>query len=210
MKPVSTPAVDVGLNYDAGFGITTAHFPGVFGNQSMTHVAAWTINNTPGSTQCYCVNTDTWWDFILAAEPTNKMTIILTDTLYNGSGASRALYYIAAPAQYFDSATAITFTITFGPLNLATKKRKQWRAFEFVGDIRFDSVSNVLTSVSYSDDTGVTWVAAGDVDLSLPEPYRPRLTRLGASSNRMWRLSQTGACTFRQRAVDITFEKGPF
>ena len=156
----------------------------------------------------YCVDTQTWWFFNSgnAYAPTsilgfNGKSYFICE---NASGSEgRNLYSTDAHLPiYQDDSTNYQMSMQVGPIDHGTHRRKFYGAIEVICDTQ-TTAGNL--AVSWSDDGGVTFSTARNVDTSVP---RKRLTRCGSSRRRIWKFTESENRPFRGDAIDLTFDVG--
>ena len=173
----------------------------------MMHVILY--NGAGTEIPAYCVDTGQWWYIdtgnsvvIEACLGFQSNTWFVTRT--NGASEGRKLFTANANSPtYQDNSVAFTMTAQLQELDFGTRKRKFFTSLELVGDIRSTSGN---TAVSWSDDDYVTYSTPTNIDMSVTPPSRPRITRLGSSRRRSFKITDAVNAPLRLEAIDLEFE----
>lgn len=118
-------------------------------------------------------------------------------------GTSGKVYVINPNSFVFqDDSHSYLATVQTPPIDFATNDRKFWAEIELVGD----QVSGSTVTVSYSDDDYQNFTVFGQTfDMS---SARPRLFRLGSSSRRVYRFTQSDNTPMRLESLKGRVEMG--
>lgn len=163
----------------------------------------------------YCIDTKVWWVL------TTRVDSGVGSTIYNGSfgsvisvdaagfamGLGEAnFYFSASDTSYVDPLGNVRMVVQTANLDQGTRKLKMYTSFEIIGDIRETAGT---TSITWSDNDYSTFPANGrTVNMAATPPSRPRLTRLGSSRRRAWRIEDTVAAPFRAEAIELEYMVG--
>lgn len=202
-EKISNSTVDRIVN-NGGLGWIAGSFS-MFG---MTHVA-FSTGSSGHSCLCYCVDTGYWWVFL----PAGTLTILAMLGAVNVSGYSKSYMTTATNAKFYtfdsnapvwqDNGSAYTMTVQTGADDLDTYKKKYYRSLKIIGD---SQTSTSAIGVSYSDDDFATFTSAGSIDMNTVPP--PRLSRLGASRRRAWKVTHSANTPCRIAAMQLDFDQG--
>lgn len=205
-EKISNAAIDKFLTEQMDSG-TPPGIAGAFPMHGMTHVllevaaAGGSIRQAP----CFCVQTGLWWYMKASSAIQNFVSCAgANGVAYFTTDQNDNIYATDAGTPVFaDNAEAYTQTVQIGPVDHDTPDRKFVNRLRINGDTQ-GSTSNV--GVSYSDDDGVTFSTARNIDMSAAVK---ELTRLGSYRNgRLYKFTHSAATANRMRSVTIDYERG--
>jgi hypothetical protein len=127
---------------------------------------------------------------------------ILTFSISNQSTSGSVFIVNPAALVFTDNGLSYTAVAQSRADDFGTSDRKFFEQIRVVADT--ESMPSNLT-VSYSDDDFMSFVMAGTVDLSLPTP---RLSKLGSSHKRAWKLVHTSNTAMRIERCDLQIDVG--
>ena len=177
----------------------------------MTHVVFMTASTVRRA--CYCIDTGFWWFVEIGGASGSSLQIAAAigavDSAFNKSyvtiDSNNAKVYTFNPNSpvWEDNAIAYSLTVQTDPIDLGTRRMKFWQAVSVIGD---KEASASAVGVAFSDSDDGSFATARDVNLNTPAANR--LTRLGASRRRSWKLTHSAATPCRLEAIEIEYEVG--
>jgi len=195
---VSNAAVDKTLNGNPDlYG-----FAGVLPFMGMQHLVLSYTFSSSGESYAYCLETGVWWVISVSGARINAVAGNASIGYLVSADKSNNIAY-TAQLDWQDFGGAMTMTVQTQVIDHGTTKRKLYKALQIVGDIRTTSGN---TAISWSDDDYATFSSAHNVDMST---IRPRITRLGSSRRRAWKITDSVNAPFRAQALEIDFDVSP-
>lgn len=154
------------------------------------------------TTYVYCLEDKRWheWNtttplwFRMAGLSTG--TQVLTYAISNISTSGKVFVINPSSLTFQDNGEAFTGTIQSQNDDRGTNNRKFWEELRVVCDI--EPSTSTLT-VSSSDDDYVTFTTHGTIDIST---QNTKLTRLGSSKRRAWKLDHASNTQFRLHRLE--------
>lgn len=197
-KKISTPGIDK-LISDTGL----AGFVGSLMLHGMRHIML--VNTAGTAMRAYCLDTNFWWAFQFA----NGSASMGSCAESGGAGLGNFSYFtIGTTGTVFDfdvnqdAGADFTMSVQTDNMDVDTDRRKFWKKIRLAYD-RQSSTSNL--GISYSDDDFVSYSTARNIDMSGNLSW---LARLGSSSRRSWKFTNTANTPCRIQAVEIDYDVG--
>lgn len=202
-EKISNTTIDRMLSGGAVFG---------FGGTAFLCGTSHVLLRTAQDTYAYQIETGMWWRLKLASGAISGCVTVRadfafasTDNYFIGTNNARGNHFQPLPSSinHQDDGSNYTLTVQTASDDLGTSKRKFYESLRLIGD---DPTAACNVSVSYSDDDYATFSTARNIDMNTYPS--PKLTRLGSSLRRAWKLANTSATALRLEALEIDYSVG--
>ena len=207
---ISSLDVDSVLNLYAGGSCTLA---GSLALDGMNHlIVSFSTGFGFRNQLAYCIDTGFWWELEIAT--TTNIAAAVSEggvpyfTSSTAAQGQKVFYNNTYPQSTtgIDEGVASTMEVKTLPIDWGTHKRKYCKKLAIVAPL-LEAISGTNDiSVSYSDDSGVTFSTAKTINLSASPPLYPRLHRLGSYRQRVWKLTKNDTNPFAAEALEETVE----
>lgn len=159
----------------------------------------------------YCIDTDTWWRFELASggllgaigAASSSLSMSARTHFTTTANARNNVSLLPSGSNNQDDGSNFTVSVQTANDDLGTGKRKFYESARLIGD---DQPSTCNVAVSYSDDDYTSFSTARNIDMGTYPSQK--LTRLGSSRRRAWKLTNAASTPLRLEALEIDYSVG--